>query len=92
MQNPEIKIDTAAFLRDGGDPVGAVRQVSPGGRAEIVLYVENAGDFVVPMTAVKAVHFDKVILEAALLSPKLRAAIGHAHDAETLYADDSPDP
>ena len=41
---------------------GAVREVSPNGRPELVIYVENAGDFVVPLSAVEAVHSQKVIL------------------------------
>ena len=83
MQNLEIKLSQAVFLKDGGDPVGAVHQVRPGGRPEIVIYVERAGDFIIPLTAVKHVHFDKVILDATKLDAKLRAAIGHAHDDET---------
>ena len=83
MRKHDVKVGFAAFLRDGGDPVGAVHQVSPNGRAELVIYVENAGDFVVPYSAVKDVHFDKVILDVTRLDAKLRAAIGHAHDAET---------
>ena len=46
------------------------------------IYVENAGDFVVPFSAVEAVHAQKVILKAGRLAPELREAIGHAHDAE----------
>jgi hypothetical protein len=47
-----------------------------------VIYVENAGDFVVPLSAVEAVHSQKVILSCGKLEPRLRRAIGHAHDAE----------
>ena len=83
MQNLDIKPGQAAFLKDGGDPAGAVHQVRPGGRAEIVIYVERAGNFIVPLSAVKAVHFDKVLLDVTKLDAKLRAAIGHAHDEES---------
>jgi len=62
--------------------LGAVRKVRPHGRAEIVVYVENSGDYTVPLTAVRAVHSGKVIVDAAKLDQKLRRAIGHAHDAE----------
>ena len=61
---------------------GAVRQVSPNGRPEIVIYVENAGDFTVPITAVKAVDSGKVILQCGKLDLRLRRAIGHAHESE----------
>jgi hypothetical protein len=47
-----------------------------------VIYVENAGEFVVPLDAVESVHSQKVILNCAKLDPRLRQAIGHAHDTE----------
>jgi len=62
--------------------VFSVRQVSPHGRREIVVYVENAGDFTIPLDAVKGVHEQKVIVDVRKLDKKLRGAIGHAHDAE----------
>jgi hypothetical protein len=70
------------FLSDHDKAFGAVRQVAPQGRQEIVIYVENAGDFYVPLDAVEAVHAQKVILARAKLDKKLRQAIAHAHDAE----------
>jgi len=70
------------FVSDGAKAVGAVRQVSPRGRPEIVIYVENAGDFVVPLNAVEDVHSQKVILSPGKLDHRLREAISHAHDAE----------
>ena len=42
------------FIHDGDKAIGAVRKFSPHGRRELVIYVENAGDFVVPLGAVKA--------------------------------------
>ena len=71
------------FIQDGDKAVGAVRQVYLGGKPEIVIYVENAGEFIVPLDAVEAVHFEKVILSCAKLDRRLRRAIGHAHDSET---------
>ena len=70
------------FLSDHDKAFGAVRQVAPQGRSEIVIYVENAGDFDVPLDAVEDVHAQKVILNRAKLDTKLRRAIAHAHDAE----------
>ena len=70
------------FLSDHDRAFGAVRQVAPHGRPEIVIYVENAGDFTVPLDAVEAVHAQKVILTRAKLDAKLLRAIAHAHDAE----------
>lgn len=78
-----IKIGYQVFSEDGGEEFGAVRAISSaGGRREIVVYVENAGDFVVPASAIKAVHDQKVILTLRALDPKLREAIAHAHDNE----------
>jgi len=77
-----IKIGYQTFVSDGGEEFGAVREVSPNGRPELVIYVENAGEFVVSLSAVEAVHSQKVILNCAKLDRRLRRAIGHAHDAE----------
>jgi hypothetical protein len=78
----QIEIGDLAFLSDGEAAFGAVRQVAPEGRPELVIYVENAGDFVVPLAAVEAVHAQKVILNRARLNSELSRAIGHAHDDE----------
>jgi len=77
-----IEIGYQTFVSDGGEEFGAVREVSPNGRPELVIYVENAGEFVVPLSAVEAVHSQKVILTCSKLDRRLRRAIGHAHDAE----------
>jgi hypothetical protein len=77
-----IQKDFEVFVHDGDKAVGAVRDVMPNGRAEIVVYVENAGDFVVPLTAVHDVIAERVVLNCAKLDDRLRRAIGHAHDSE----------
>ena len=69
------------FVSDESKAFGAVHEV-PQGRAEIIVYVENWGDFIVPLTAVTAVHAQKVIVDPRKLDKRLRQAIGHAHDAE----------
>jgi hypothetical protein len=79
---PNIAVGFQVFVSDGGQEIGAVRQVAPFGRPELEIYVENAGDFVVPLTAVVSVHASKVVLDARKLEESLRRAIGHAHDAE----------
>jgi len=78
----KIEVGFQTFVSDGSEEFGAVRAVSPQGRAELVIYVENAGDFAVPLDAVESVHSGKVILNCARLDPRLRQAIGHAHDSE----------
>jgi hypothetical protein len=77
-----IEVGYQTFVSDGGEEFGAVREVSPNGRPELVIYVENAGEFVVPLSAIAAVHSQKVILTCGKLDRRLRQAIGHAHDAE----------
>ncbi|MGC1676953.1 MAG: hypothetical protein WA740_05420 [Candidatus Binataceae bacterium] len=78
----KIQIGFQVFVSDGGEEFGAVRAVSPNGRPELVIFVENAGDFTVALDAVEAVHSEKVVLNCAKLDARLRRAIGHAHDAE----------
>ena len=82
MANEPIREGFDVFVHDGDKAFGAVRQVSPNGRPEIVIYVENAGDFTVPITAVKSVDSGKVILQCGKLDLRLRRAIGHAHESE----------
>ena len=77
-----IKVGYQAYLAEGGEEFGAVREVGPEGRRELVIYVENGGDFVVPLAAVRSVHDGKVILDAAKLDQRLRHTIAHAHDRE----------
>ncbi len=82
MNSSNIQVGFQVFVSDGGQELGAVRQVAPFGRPELEIYVENAGDFVVPLSAVASVHSNKVILEYKKLSPELQRAVSHAHDAE----------
>ncbi|HEY3777871.1 MAG TPA: hypothetical protein VGL35_07420 [Rhizomicrobium sp.] len=78
------------FVHDGDVAVGAVRAVSTEGKPQIVVYVENAGDFFVPLSAVRDVHDGKVVLDCGKLEPKIRDAIGHAHVAEDPRIADQP--
>jgi hypothetical protein len=78
----QIRVGDLAFVSDGELAFGAVREIAPDGRAELVVYVENAGHFVVPVEAVEAVHSGKVVVSFRKLGSDLQAAIKHAHDAE----------
>ncbi len=77
-----IEKDYQTFVSGSDKAFGAVRAATA---RELLIYVENAGEFTVPAEAVEAVHLQKVILNEAKLEPRLRAAIRHAHDAETRY-------
>jgi len=59
-----------------------LRAAPANGEPVLVVYVENPGDFLVPLDAVASVHDQKVVLECGKLDARLRRAIGHAHDAE----------
>ena len=74
-----IEIGYQAFVSDGGEEFGAIREVQSD---RLIVYVENAGDFVVPISAVESVHSQKVVFACGKLDDRLRDAIGHAHDAE----------
>jgi hypothetical protein len=69
------------FLGDGQKAFGAVREVSRN-RQDIIVYVENAGDFVIHASAVTGVHAQKVIVDRHKLEPRLIEAITRAHTAE----------
>lgn len=75
----DIEVGYQAFTADDGEEFGAVRDVRDD---EVVVYVENAGDFPIPLDAVMSVHAQKVIFDCGKLDPRLRTAINHAHDAE----------
>ena len=67
------------FTHDGDKAFGAVRQVRGN---EIVVYIENGGDFEVPLSAVKDVHDEKVVLDSGHLDARLKEAIRRAHSGE----------
>lgn len=67
------------FTHDGEKSFGAVRQVR---KQEIVIYVENGGDFVVPLDAVMDAHSEKVILDSGKLDARLKDTIRRAHSGE----------
>ena len=81
-QKKNIEIGSQVYLKEGGDPCGAVRDVPPDNRDEITIYVENSGEFTVSMDAVRAAHDGKIILDPTRLDQRLLDAVAHAHDAE----------
>ncbi|HEX6437169.1 MAG TPA: hypothetical protein VF182_08555 [Candidatus Binatia bacterium] len=81
-QKERIEIGSQVYLEEGGDPCGAVRDVRPGSRNEITIYVENSGEFFVPLNVVRAAHDGNVILDRQRLDESLLDALAHAHDGE----------
>src|SRR5690554_1689114 len=85
----DIEAGFMVFVADGEMGVAAVREVRD---QEMVINVQNAGDFVVPLTAVRDVHSKKVILDLDRLDRRLCEALGHVHDNEDPdYAALDPD-
>lgn len=82
MAQFRIEEGNEVFLHDGEAAFGSVLHAPPAGADELVIFVEDAGEFRIPMTAVKAVHDGKVLLNKGLLGVELLEAIGHAHDEE----------
>lgn len=78
--NFNVAVDDQVYLEEGGEELGAVRQVASD---HIVVYVENFGDHRVDGAAVKAAHDGKVILDRAQLSGEILNAIQNAHSKET---------
>ena len=79
MTEERIREGFDVFVHDGGKSFGAVRDVRQG---TIRVYVENAGDFTIPLSAVREVHDEKVILDRGKLDAELLEAIRHAHEGE----------
>jgi predicted RecA/RadA family phage recombinase len=75
-----IEVGQMVFVADGGVGVGAVRETRAG---EVVVNIQNAGDFVLPLDAVRDVHSGKVLLDVERLAPEVVEALRHVHDAES---------
>jgi len=80
MQEP-IEPGYMVFVADGDLGVGAVREVRADSQ-EVVVNIENGGDFTLPASAIRAVHEGKVILDLDHLPSPVRRALRHPHDAE----------
>jgi hypothetical protein len=79
---PLIEIGFETFLADGAAAFGAVRAVAPGGRPELMVNVEGAGDVRIPLSAVEKVVLDKVVVRWDALEEDVQQAIKHTLDQE----------
>lgn len=76
----QVQVGDQLFLEEGGEEIGAVRKVAAD---HLVVYVEAAGDFVVPGPWVTAAHHGKVIINAEKVEdPAFLAAASAAHERE----------
>lgn len=74
-----IRKDLPVFLHDGDVAIGAIRGMSGN---DLILHIENAGDYTLPRSVVQDVHEHKVILDARKLDARVLTAIGRAHLSE----------
>jgi hypothetical protein len=79
---PLIEVGFQVFANGESEEFGAVREVLPGGRPQIVVDIENSGDHVIPLSAVSAVTEQKVMVDLRKVPESVRDAVKHAHDAE----------
>ena len=64
---------------DDGIIIGHVRRAST---RDVIVFVEDQGDFTLPRDAVKAAGNSAITLFCTKLPLKMRAAIGHLHGDE----------
>ena len=76
----QVEVGQMVFVADGSIGVGAVRETRDDG---FVVNIQNAGDFVLPLDAVRDVHSGKVVLDLRRLAPEVVEALRHVHDAES---------
>ena len=76
---PPIEVGYQAFAKGSEEEFGAVRQVRP---QDLVVYIEDAGDTIVPLSAVTDVIEGKVIVDIQKLDEGVRRAIANAHRDE----------
>jgi hypothetical protein len=79
MHGIQVSVGDHVFLDHGEEEVGAVRQVA---KDHLVIYIENAGDFIVRGDQVKSVHDGKVILDPETVDKQIVDAARKAHERE----------
>lgn len=76
-----IAVGDHVFLEGASEEIGAVRAVR---KTDLLVYVEGAGDFPVPLGAVRKARYGKVTLDPSQMAEPFLEAARHAHDNETL--------
>lgn len=75
----QIKTGDIVFLAEGSEGIGAVRELESN---HFILYVENAGEFEIPSSAITSIHDGKVLVDPAQVPARVLEAVAHAHDRE----------
>ncbi len=76
---PAVEVGYQVFARGKEEEFGAVREVRP---RELVIYIEDKGDTLIPLSAVTDVVEEKVIVDVDALDESVREAIARAHRDE----------
>jgi hypothetical protein len=71
-----IEAGDDVFVDDDEYIIGHVRRAT---LREVVIFVEDSGDFTLPRETVAAADNNRVVLHCAKLPLKMRAVIGHLH-------------
>lgn len=71
-----IEAGDDVFVDDDEFIIGHVRRVN---LREVVIFVEDRGDFTLPRDEVTAAGNNRVVVRCAKLPLKMRAVIGHLH-------------
>jgi len=75
-----VSVGDQVFLDGNDEEIGAVREVKSD---HVIVYVENARDFIVRGPHVKSAHDGKLVLDPNQAEPELLAAARGAHERET---------
>lgn len=78
MTQPTIVPGFQVYAAGSAEGFGAVRVMYPQGRPELLVWVEDAGEFTVALDAIREVQAGKVIVDVGRLDPRLRGAIARA--------------
>jgi hypothetical protein len=82
----DIHFGDHVYVAGDGRPVGAVRDRPDEG--SVVVYIENAGDFLVPLEAIESAAFGRLVLRRSRLGAALARAVAHAADVEDYPPDE----
>ncbi len=80
MKAFNVEVGFQVYLSEGGEEIGAVREVA---KDHVVVYVEGSGEFKIRGPEVSSAHDGKLILDPAKITPEMLSATKHAHDLET---------
>lgn len=74
----DIEIGFQLSLTRNGANCGTVRQVAPGNRDELIVYIQNEGNFIIPAQAIRSIAESKVMLDPQGLDQRTRSAVSRA--------------